>query len=215
MRENTIFTFPGVSVAPPHSPSAVGLLVLSSSSQQIDYASVREDIYLRLRHTPDNEKASHQLDVLVEAWRELRKTSPREFLLATEFGDITITFPELHHLIPQTDVRIDLPMEAKAGMTWEGIVREFEAEVDRFVSYKKDSYSLLDAPFGAHSEKAREAEGIKPYNPGEYPNEKAGGSGGVPGGRLVLVDEENGAEVGEVGGMQVSSIGVVPGSKGM
>ncbi|KAI5842840.1 senescence-associated protein-domain-containing protein [Tricharina praecox] len=212
MRENIIFTFPGISVTAPHSTSAVGLLILSSSSQQIDYAPAREDIYLRLRHTPDSEKGSDALDVLIEAWRELRKTSPREFVLATEFGDITISFPELHHLIPQNDTRIDLPLEAKAGMTWEVIVREFEAEVDRFVSYRKNSYSLLDAPFGAQSGKAREAEGIKPYNPGAYPNEKAGGSGGS-GGRLVLVDEENGAEVGEVGGMQVATIDVVPGSK--
>lgn len=210
MRENIVFTFPRISVAAPHSASAVGLLLLSSSVQKVDY--MREDIYLRLRHTPDNEKESHPLDVLVEAWRELRKISPREFVLATEFGDITISFPELHHLIPQSDARIDLPMEVKAGMTWEVIVREFEVEVDRFVSYKKNTYSLLDAPFGVRSEKAREAEGIKPYNPGKYPNEKAGGSG-MPGGRLVLVDEENGAELGEVGGMQVATVGVKPGSK--
>jgi hypothetical protein len=225
MRESVLFSFPSVSLAPPLSTSAPGLLVLTSSSQPTDIDPSRYDIYLRLQHTPDNEKASHPTDCLVEAWRELRKTSPCEFVLATEFGDLTITFPELHHLIPQSDSRIDLPAEAKHGMTWEAIVRSFESEVDRFVSYKKNSYSLINSPFGdekgssdTSKAKAKEAgyayggggesaTAIKPYNPSTFSpsDEKRGG------GRLVLVDEENGNEVGET---QVNSVGVVPGSKG-
>lgn len=34
-------------------------------------------------------------------------------------------------------------------------------------------------------------------------------------GRLVLIDEENGSEIGEISGYQVQTIGVQPGSKGM
>ncbi|KAF8249979.1 hypothetical protein K440DRAFT_192818 [Wilcoxina mikolae CBS 423.85] len=215
MRETILFSFPSISLAPPLSTSSQGLLVLTSSSQPTDFDN---DIYLRLQHTPDNEKQSHKTDCLIEAWRELRKISPREFILATEFGDLTITFPELHHLIPQSDSRIDLPAEAKRGMTWEAIVRSFETEVDRFVSYTKNEYSLINSPFGDGGEKngkareagyAGESAGIKPYDPSTFSSTYGDEKRGM--GRLVLVDEENGSEVGET---QVNSIGVVPGSKG-
>ncbi|KAA8904186.1 senescence-associated protein-domain-containing protein [Sphaerosporella brunnea] len=205
--EPVLFSFPSVSLAPPHSHSAPGLLVLSSSQQPTDFDPSRFDVFLRVQHTPDSAKSSHPTDVLIEAWRELRKVSPREFTLSSEFGEITIIFPELHHLIPQNDARVEIPPEVRCTMTWEAIVREFETEIDRFVSYKKNSYSLLDSPFGGYAAFEKET-GIKKYDPSIYSRDEKDS-----GGRLVLVDEENGDEVGEVGGKQVSSVGVVPGSK--
>lgn len=250
-RDNVLFTFPSVSLAHPHASSASGFLVLSSSSRPTEHDPRSRETHLRLQHTPESK--GNSTDVEIEAWRELRKISPREFVLGTEFGDLSIKFPELHHLIPQNDARIDLPTEVKREMTWEGIVREFESEVDHFVSYKKNTYSLIDSPFsgtaaasekggmeksrgyesgkhhgyesgkshgynsekghGYESEKGKRIDNdraLQAYDPSNFRagDEKRGG------GRLVLVDEENGHEVGEVRGSQVDSIGVVPGSKG-
>jgi spartin len=201
MAETVFFSFPAISLAPPHSASSVGLLVLSSSAQPTTFDATKQDVFLRVQHTPDSLKNSHPTDVLIEAWRSLRKVSPREFVLSSEFGELVITFPELHHLLPQNDPRIEIPPEVRCTMTWEAIVREFETEIDRFVAYEKNEYSLLDEPFSA--------KGIAKYDPSVYGRDEKAQIGG----RVVLVDEENGDEVGEVGGMQVSSIGVVPGSK--
>lgn len=236
MGESVLFSFPSISLAAPHSPSVVGFLVLTSHRQPADFDPSRTDIYLRLQHTPEA-SGSPSIDVLIEAWRELRKSAPNTFILSCEFGDLTITFPELHHAIPQDDARIDLdlPAEVKREMTWESIVREFESEIDRFVSYRKNDYSLIDAPFSTEkstekggttaSAKAIEAgyasgpvgyasgpsgsssTDIQPYNPSSYVDEKS------TGGRVVLIDEENGAEVGQVGGSQVNTQGIVAGSK--
>jgi spartin len=218
MTETVLFSFPGITLTAPHSTPSTGFLVLTSSSQPTDWDPSHYDTYLRLQHTPDHTSVSHPTDVLIEAWRELSKTSARKFTLASEFGDVLISFPQLHQRIPQDDARIDLPSEARREMTWETIIREFEGEVDRFVSYRKNGYSLIDSPFtysgnnkDSSPSKAAEAgylKEIKPYDPRDYADEKAAG------GRLVLVDEENGSEVGEVGGMKVHPIDVVPGSKG-
>jgi hypothetical protein len=200
--ETILFSFPSVSLAPPHSPNSIGLLVLSSSQQPTPFDPSRHDAFLRVQHTPDSLKTSHPTDVLIEAWRTLRKVSPREFVLASEFGELVITFPELHHLLPQNDARIEIPREVRCTMTWEAIVRSFETEIDRFVTYEKNEYSLLDEPFSQ--------KGVPKYDPSAYgrPEDEK-----QQGGRVILVDEENGDEVGEVGGLNVSSIGVVPGSK--
>lgn len=247
MAEAVLFSFPSIGLAPPHSPSAPGQLVLTSSSQPAKFDPSHHDVYLRIQHTPEPASRAQVTDCLIEAWRELRKTSPTEFVLASEFGDLTISFPSLHMLIPQAPAgdaaaALDdgLPAAARRGMTWELVVQAFECEVDRFVRFRKNSYSLVGSPFSpagldpladksAAAAKAREAgyaapsyaAPIKPYDPSSYPSaadekrssatdEKRSSTAG--GGRLVLVDEADGREVGET---HVNAVGVVPGSKGL
>ncbi|KAI5781500.1 senescence-associated protein-domain-containing protein [Geopyxis carbonaria] len=235
MSETVLFSFPAVGLALTGSGDdtpAPGFLVLTSSSQPTEFDPSRYDVYLRLQHTPEGpatSQTSHPIDVLIEAWRELRKISPTTFILATSFGELTLEFPDLHTLIPQSDARVDVPAEVKSLMTWEGIVREFENEIDRFVSYRKNSYSLVEGAGkqgydfppekgGVAGEKAKEAgyaaaapayageASTAQYNPATYSDEKKTG-------RVVLIDEENGNEVGEMGGLTVQTQGIMPGSK--
>lgn len=166
------------------------------------------------------------MDVLVEAWRELQKTSPSTFILNTSFGDVHIGFPELGEKLTGEALQTVGGLE---GVTWESVVAEFESEIDRFVSYRKNNWSLIDGPGGiiADGEKGGmgKAAGNVGYNPSAYGDEKRGhgkefeggsSSSGAYGndGRIVLIDEENGNEVGEVGGMGVQTDGIKPGSKG-
>jgi spartin len=206
MKETLLFSFPGISVSTPHTPPSTGFLVLSSCPQLTDIDPTRPDVFLRLQHTPDNTTSASPIDVLIEAWRDLHKTSPHEFILSTDFGDLTIAFSDLHHTIPQSDARIDLPAEVIREMKWEDIVREFETEIDRFVSYIKNNYSLISSPFGDVGSSSSAAAHTS-YDPSSYSDEKKGS------GRVVLVDEENGSEVGEVGGCHVNADGIVPGRK--
>ena len=220
MTETILFSFPDVSLF--HDPSdnpesSTGLLTLSSASQPTDFDPSRYDTFLRIQHTPDSPKRP-PTDTLVEAFRTLHKTSPTCFTLESSFGDLTIVFPDLHQLIPQDDVRLDIPADVRATMTWDTVVAEFEAEIDRFVSYQKNQFSMSEGgglssdskkaeEAGFASKKAyQEAEGIRPYVPGVK-------SGRENAGRVVLVDEENGEEVGEVGGMLVQTQNITAGSK--
>lgn len=247
--DRILFTFPSITVSLlPTSPQSTHLLepttaplLLSTHTSPHD-----NDLYLRLRHS--------SLDVLIEASRELHKTSPSTFILDSAYGEINIGFPELHEKLTgeALEAVIGGPgggaaqggLGEEVGLTWEFVVAEFENEIDRFVSYGKNRWSLIDGPgvwgernvgydptsYGSSSSKAQEAgyggESSKAREAGYYdapPAAGPSGSGnhGYPAdrkgeGRVVLVDEENGSEVGEVGGMgMIVSEGVKPGSKGL
>ncbi|TGZ77047.1 hypothetical protein EX30DRAFT_344422 [Ascodesmis nigricans] len=218
-QENILFSFPGVTLSLVDNTPETGYLTLSSYPQPTDFDPSRFDIFLRLQHS--------SVDVLVEAWRELQKTSPSTFTLSSNFGDVHIGFPELGDALTGEALQAVGGLE---GLTWESVVAEFESEIDRFVSYRKNQWSLIDGPGGvvADGEKGAMGKAVNVgYNPGAFGDEKkahglgietssaAGSSSGWArnDGRLVLVDEENGNEVGEVGGMNVQSEGIKPGSK--
>ncbi|KAI5819572.1 senescence-associated protein-domain-containing protein [Pyronema omphalodes] len=221
LQEQVLFSFPSIALAQPHSAAAVGYLVLSKTSSCPEL--------LRVQHTPDDTTAAHSTDCIVYREQKLQKVSPREYTLETEFGELTITFPELHHLIPQEDARIEIDNEVKKGITWEMIVRDFEKDINSWVTFEKNSYSLISSPFAGESSKGGKGDYMNaiqgpsynggsssswhdnvPYDPRDfngsttgYPDEKKNG------GRLVLVDEDNGREIGET---PMTAIDIIPGS---
>ncbi|CCX30887.1 Similar to hypothetical protein [Tuber melanosporum Mel28]; acc. no. XP_002840452 [Pyronema omphalodes CBS 100304] len=224
LREQVLFSFPSIALAQPHSAASVGYLVLSKT------ASCPE--LLRVQHTPDNTTSAHSTDCIVYREQKLQKVSPREYTLETEFGELTITFPELHHLIPQDDARIEIDNEVKKGITWEMIVRDFEKDINDWVTFEKNSYSLISSPFSGETSKGGKGQADYmnaiqgpsynggsssswhdnvPYDPRDF---NGGSSTGYPdekknGGRLVLVDEDNGREIGET---PMTAIDIIPGS---
>jgi len=235
MSDPVLFAFPGVKILQPdEKPGAAspGFLLLMAENVPAEWDPSRTDLFLRLQFTPDS-PAAHPIDLLIEASNNLTKLDASTFQLSTSFGQLAIVFPPLVANIPLEDQRIDIPVEVRRGMTWEPIIREFENEIDRFVVYRKNEFSLAEGGglatsasgskggYGYPDEKAGsrsggefggrsispDMTGIKPYDPRDYhgsPSEE---------GRLVLVDEENGSEVGEVGGMKVHADGVHVGSK--
>jgi hypothetical protein len=228
LHEQVLFSFPSIALAQPHSAASVGYLVLSKT------ASCPE--LLRVQHTPDDTTSAHSTDCIVYREQKLQKVSPREYTLETEFGELTITFPELHHLIPQEDARIEIDNEVKKGITWEMIVRDFEKDINGWVTFEKNSYSLISSPFAGETSKGGNGKGKgdymnaiqgPSYNGGSSsgwhdnvpydPRDFNGSSTGYPdekknGGRLVLVDEDNGREIGET---PMTAIDIIPGSHGM
>lgn len=133
-----------------------------------------------------------------------------------------VIFPPVHAFVPQDDPRIDIPPSERATTKWQNVVDTFEVEIERWLTYRKDQNDRAAGPRSGYPDEKSSASlarsmttpvggagsGYAAYNPSTF-SEKNGG-----GGRLVLIDEENGSEVGEVGGYQVRTIDVTPGSKG-
>lgn len=218
--DHLLFTFPGIRVLLPNqaTPSnEPGLLILLREDVLTNNGT---DQFLRLqffRHSkyPD-------VDVRLGAHQEASKLDPSTFSIDSSQGVLKVIFPPVHTLLPQDDPRIDIPPSERATTTWQNVVDTFEVEIERWLTYRKDqndgvtgfrsgypdekangsSTRAMTAPVGASG------NNFAPYNPGTFSSNDGNG------GRLVLIDEENGSEVGEVGGYQVRTIGVTPGSKG-
>lgn len=222
--DNLLFTFPGIRVLLPTKSKSTpsqepGLLILLREDV---LTSNGTDQFLRLQFFYGSEYP--EIDVRLGAHQEASKLDPSTFSIASPIGPMKVIFPPVHTFVPQDDPRIDIPPSERASTTWQNVVDTFEVEIERWLTYRKDQN---DKAAGSRSGYPGEKSGgslarsmttpvggsgggnsFAPYNPSTF-SEKNGS-----GGRLVLIDEENGSEVGEVGGYQVRTIDVTPGSKG-
>lgn len=217
--DRLLFTFPGIRVLLPnkstlsHEP---GLLILLREDVSTSNGT---DQFLRLQFFCNSEYP--EIDVQLDAHRVAVKLDPSTFSIDSSQGTLKVIFPPVHTFVPQDDSRIDIPPSERATTTWQNVVDTFEVEIDRWLTYKKAQNDRASGSgFGYPEEKpggplARSmttpaggsGNNFAPYDPSNFSDNKGGG-------RLVLIDEENGSEVGEVGGYQVRTIGVTPGSKG-
>lgn len=218
--DNLLFTFPGIRVLLPNKPTPSqqpGLLILLREDVP---TSIGTDQFLRLQFFCGSELPG--IDVRLGAHQEASKLDPSTFSIATPLGPMKVIFPPVHAFVPQDDPRIDIPPSERATTKWQNVVDTFEVEIERWLTYRKDQN---DRAAGSHpgypGEKGNgslarsmttpvvgTSNGYAAYNPSTFSDKNSGG------GRLVLIDEENGSEVGEVGGYQVRTIDVTPGSKG-
>jgi len=125
-----------------------------------------------------------------------------------------VIFPPADQIVPREYLEFSAE-GVDLQVTWAQVADSFATTINQWIAfsdggapipaYQPSSYaSEKGAGYGSSSA----IEPPAPYNPSAYRDEKSQG-------RLVLIDEENGHEVGEVGGYQVHAVGVQPGSKGL
>ncbi|KAI6779908.1 Spartin-like protein [Emericellopsis cladophorae] len=194
----------------PSGPQTLSLLMVPTSSGFADPNTVNteEDFYLHLHLPPE-------LDLPMPATTQIYHQPPTSYLiprwdLGPESGAFTrLEFPAVKSR-PGVQEDVD---------TFETILAQCTAFLERAqapVSSKKKESDAARA-------KAREAAGeeLPPYNPADYEPGQAYAAGSSSaqaqqqGGRIVLVDQEDGSVIGELGeGFQVVEDGAVqPGSK--
>lgn len=137
--------------------------------------------------------------------------------------------PPTSYLIPRWDLGPDSGAFTRIEFPPAGTRSGIQEDVDTFETILAQCTAFLErAPAPQHKTskaakaKEREAAGerLPPYNPAEYSPGEAyaqGSHSSHQGGRIVLVDEEDGSVIGELSdGFQVNEdSGVRPGSKGM
>lgn len=229
-----LFNFPEIKVIKANGPpSNPGVLVLSVENVPED---TKEYLNLRFFSTSD---FYADIDIRLCKGDVVTKLDPSTFKIepttnsgkgtATRNSEeaLTIIFPPTDVLVPQNDPRISQELKT-TNSTWGVVVGFFEIELGRIDNSLRNSSGNssgkgpennpekssqypngkavlsrdIDAPAYASSSKAMAA-----YHPSDHQDNKEG--------RLVLVDEENGHEVGEVNSYHVHAIGVTPGSKGI
>lgn len=185
--------------------------MVPTSSGLADPSSINteEDFYLHLHLPPE-------LDLPMPATTQIYHQPPTSYLiprwdLGPDSGAFTrIEFP---------------PVGSRSGVqedvdTFETILAQCTAFLERA---QAPSSKQREAKSDVAQAKAREAAGeeLPPYNPADFGPGQAYASGSrsaqAKGGRIVLVDEEDGSVIGELGeGFQVVEDGEVKaGSKGM
>lgn len=206
----------------PAGPQTLSLLMVPTSSPFADTSALdpqspqtpEEDFYLHLHLPPE-------LDLPLPATTQIYHQPPRSYLIPRwDLGPDSGAF-----------TRIEFPaLTSRAGVqedvdTFETILAQCTAFLERApppVPRTKKSNSPLETSGNSRSKAAMAAEEQLPaYNPGNYkPGEAyAKGSHSLSshqGGQIVLVDEEDGSVIGELGeGYQVvEDSALKPGSKG-
>ncbi|KAL7266167.1 hypothetical protein RUND412_011296 [Rhizina undulata] len=219
-QSHSLFSFPSIRVfpfsAPPtNNPPPVGYLSLSSAVVENDFKQI--DVFLRLEFTPDFPSPQYPpIDVLLEAWRDAYRLDTSTFVVDSSVGQLKIQFPPLQTAIPSDDDRIDIPKDVRASIKWADVAEEFEMEFRRWTTYRQVEDGQLSLkkdhiPAAVGGAAAAYADPPK-YNPADYANGSAPAAASGRG-RLVLVDEEDGSEIGEIGGYQMQLSGIHAGSK--
>ncbi|KAJ4422299.1 hypothetical protein N0V82_003054 [Gnomoniopsis sp. IMI 355080] len=202
----------------PAGPQTLSLLMVSSSSPFADNSVVdpksnpaEEDFYLHLHLPPE-------LDLPLPATTQIYHQPPNSYLiprwdLGPDSGAFTrIEFPALNS---RKNVQDDVD-------TFETILAQCTAFLERApppVPRNKKSAGDFPPDSTSRSKAAMAAEEQLPaYNPGDYkPGEgyAKGSHSSLHGGQIVLVDEENGSVIGELGeGYEmVEDTALKPGSK--
>ncbi|KAK2616842.1 hypothetical protein QQS21_000220 [Conoideocrella luteorostrata] len=192
-------------------PQTLSLLMVPTSSGFADPSGIgsgEEDFYLHLHLPPE-------LDLPLPATTQIYHQPPTSYLiprwdLGPDSGAFTrIEFPALQSR-PGIQEDVD---------TFETILAQCTAFLER-APPPKPKHSKTKPTSGA-SAKAREAAGeeLPAYDPGAFNKGEAYVQGSLSstskGGRIVLVDEENGSVVGELsdGFQVVEDTGIKPGSK--
>lgn len=191
----------------PSGPQTLSLLMVPTSSTYADplgRGPGEEDYYLHLHLPPE-------LDLPMPATTQIYHQPPNSYLIPRwDLGPDSGAF-----------TRIECPaVGSRPGLQED--IDTFETILAQCTSFLERAQPPMPQPSKAAEAKAREAaaEEPPPYNPADLaPGEgyaQGSHSSGV-GGRIVLVDEEDGSLVGELGeGFQVVEDGALrPGSKGV
>lgn len=187
-------------------PQTLSLLMVPTSSPFADpvkASDLEEDFYLHLHLPPE-------LDLPLPATTQIYHQPPNSYLiprwdLGPDSGAFTrIEFP---------------PLDSRKGVqedvdTFETILAQCTAFLERAPPPPKSM-----SKGSSYGKKASSIDEIPAYNPADYkPGEGyvQGSHSSHPGGRIVLVDEEDGSVVGELsdGFVVAADIAVKPGSKG-
>jgi spartin len=163
-----------------------------------------EDFYLHLHLPPE-------LDLPLPATTQIYHQPPNSYLIPRwDLGRDSGAFTRIE--FPAADSRSGVQEDLD---TFETILAQCTAFLERAPAPKQRSSKAAEA-------KAREAAGeeLPPYNPADYDAGQGyvqGSRSAQSGGRIVLVDEEDGSVIGELGeGFEVQEDGAVkPGSKGL
>lgn len=172
----------------------LSLLMVPTASPFADasnMASVENDFYLHLHLPPE-------LDLPLPATTQIYHQPPRSYLIPRwDLGPDSGAFTRIE--FPPAGSRPGLQEDVD---TFETILAQCTAFLERA---PPPTASKAGGGGGGASAKAVEAAGedLPPYNPADYgPGEgyAQGSRSSQPGGRIVLVDEEDGSVVGELGG---------------
>jgi spartin len=199
----------------PGGPQTLSLLMVPTSSQFADpthVGSVEEDFYLHLHLPPE-------LDLPLPATTQIYHQPPSSYLIPRwDLGPGSGAFTRIE--FPRLGSRKGLQEDVD---TFETILAQCTAFLERAqppkTSASKSTSASASTPLSA---KAREAAGeeLPPYNPADYKPGEAyaqGSRSSNVGGRIVLVDEEDGSVIGELTEQYqlVEEKGINPGSKGL
>lgn len=202
----------------PAGPQTLSLLMVSSSSPFADNSVVdpssnptEEDFYLHLHLPPE-------LDLPLPATTQIYHQPPNSYLIPRwDLGPDSGAFTRIE--FPGLDSRSNVQDDVD---TFETILAQCTAFLERAPPpVPRTKKSGASPPVSTSRSKAAMAaeEQLPPYNPGDYkPGEgyAKGAHSSVHGGQIVLVDEENGSVIGELGeGYEmVEDSALKPGSKG-
>ena len=188
-------------------PQTLSLLMVPTSSPFADASQVEaaeNDFYLHLHLPPE-------LDLPLPATTQIYHQPPSSYLIPRwDLGYNSGAFTRIE--FPRAGSRSGLQEDVD---TFETILAQCTAFLERAPPPKPTKTAA------ASSEKAREAAGeeLPAYNPADYAPGEAyaqGSRSSHTGGRIVLVDEEDGSVIGELGEAYqiVEDSAVKPGSKG-
>lgn len=190
----------------PAGPQTLSLLMVPTSSGFADPSGIstgEEDFYLHLHLPPE-------LDLPLPATTQIYHQPPSSYLIPRwDLGRASGAFTRIEFPPPGSRAGVQEDVD-----TFETILAQCTAFLERAPPPAPRSSKAAEA-------KAREAAGeeLPPYNPADYDAGEGyvqGSRSAQNGGRIVLVDEEDGSVIGELGeGFQVTEDGAVkPGSKG-
>ncbi|CUS08275.1 unnamed protein product [Tuber aestivum] len=210
-----IFSFKGVQIIKPSHPNQVtGTLTLSRERQFAQPAvGAPEDEFLRIKFVSSS--GTTELDTRLYGEQRAERLDPSTFtveLRAPEEGALLVIFPPADRIVPREYLEFNAE-GVDLQVTWAQVADSFAATINQWIAFS-DGEAALPAyqPSSYANEKGAgygggsAGEAHAPYDPSTYRDEKSQG-------RLVLIDEENGHEVGEVDGSHIHAVGVQPGSK--
>ncbi|TDZ58618.1 Spartin [Colletotrichum trifolii] len=201
----------------PAGPQTLSLLMVPTSSSFLDTNGTQapaEDFYLHLYLPPE-------LDLPLPATTQIYHQPPTSYLIPRwDLGPDSGAFTRIE--FPDTGSRKGLQEDVD---TFETILAQCTAFLERAPPPKGYSSSkgapAAAMPSAAANAKARAAadESLPVYNPADYQPGQAyaqGAHSSNNGGRIVLVDEEDGSVIGELteNYQVVEDLGVKPGAKG-
>lgn len=205
----------------PSGPQTLSLLMVPTSSVfadptiDPDGANEEQDFYLHLHLPPE-------LDLPLPATTQIYHQPPRSYLIPRwDLGPDTGAFTKIE--FPSVEERKGIQEDVD---TFETILAQCTAFLERAPPPKVGKAADKSAGYSksehGSSSKAKEATGeqLPAYNPADFKPGEAYVQGShtslLPGGQIVLIDEEDGSVIGELtdGFQVVEDSGVKPGSKG-
>lgn len=203
----------------PAGPQTLSLLMVPTSSPFADSSAVdpqagpAEDFYLHLHLPPE-------LDLALPATTQIYHQPPTSYLIPRwDLGPDSGAFTKIEFPAPRSREGVQEDVD-----TFETILAQCTAFLERAPppvtrSQKSATFGPMDSSPSRSKGAMAAEEQLPPYNPGNYKPGEAyakGSHSSAHGGQIVLVDEEDGSVIGELGeGYQVVEDGAVkPGSKG-